>query len=47
MRKYVISDCTKAEVLQALHQIDFQVKTKCSYGEFNIPPNYTVFIAIK
>ena len=35
------------EILQALHQIGSQVKTKCSYGEFNLPRNHTAFIAIK
>jgi len=35
------------EMAQALHQISFQVKTLNSYGEFNLPPNHTAFIACK
>ncbi|MDY6900456.1 MAG: class I SAM-dependent methyltransferase [Cyanobacteriota bacterium] len=37
----------ETEIIQALHQIGFQVKTNSSYGEFHLPPNHTVFIAIK
>ncbi len=35
------------EVAQALDQIGFQVETLKGYGEFNLPPNHTAFIALK
>ncbi|MEA5598730.1 class I SAM-dependent methyltransferase [Rivularia sp. UHCC 0363] len=36
-----------ADIVQALAQIGFRVETLKGYGEFNLPPNHTAFIAFK
>ncbi len=39
--------CEAADIVQALDQIGFRVETLEGYGEVNLPPNHTAFIALK
>lgn len=37
----------ETDIIQALHQIGFQVEILNGYGEFNLPPNHAAFITSK